>query len=251
MCLKIVYSHDMVTPEEVISYLGLIGQADAVFSEIIKNKEVMKKARELNIELPTEQLQQFADNYRTLRGLHSAEAMITFLENAGLTEDDFETFCELSLLTASLKDHLADDKKIEAYFVNNRSDFDYARVSIIVVKDEHLAREIIIQVTEDGEDFHALARKHSLDEATKYAGGYTGLLSRQMLPPEVSAKVFNASAGDLLGPFQKDAFSQLIFIEEVVTATLNDGVKEAIKERIFREWVSPFLKGGVKVVTER
>jgi len=248
--LKIVYSHDTVTPEEVISYLGLIGQADAVFSEIIKNKEVMKKARELNIELPDEQLQQFADNYRNLRGLHSAEAMITFLENAGLTEDDFETFCELSLLTASLKDHLADDKKIEAYFVNNRSDFDYARLSIIVVQEEHLAREIIIQVTEEGEDFHALARKHSLDEATKYAGGYTGMLSRQMLPPDVSAKVFNASAGDSLGPFQKDAFFQLFFIEEVVTATLNEGVKEAIKELIFREWLSPFLKGGVKVVTD-
>ena len=212
---------------------------------------MLKKARELNIELPNEQLQQFADDYRNLRGLHSAETMITFLEQAGLTEDDFETFCEVSLLTAVLKEHLADDKKIEVYFVNNRSDFDYARLSIIVVKDEHLAREIIIQVTEDGEDFHALARKHSLDEATKYAGGYAGLHSRQMLPPEVSAKVFNASAGDSLGPFQKDAFFQLIFIEEVVTATLNDGVKEAIRDRIFREWVSPFLKGGVKVVTER
>ena len=67
----------------------------------------------------------------------------------------------------------------------------------------------------------------------------------------MSAKVFTASAGDSLGPFKKDAFFQLIYIEELLTATLNDGVKEAIKERIFREWVSPFLKGGVKVATER
>ena len=249
--MKILYAHDMITPEEIINYLSLIGQADTIFAEIIKNKEVIKKARELNLEVLDEQLQQFADNYRNLRGLHAAEAMITFLDHAGLTENDFETFCELSLLSAALKDHLADDKKIEAYFVNNRSDFDYARLSIIVVKDEHLAREIIIQVTEDGEDFHALARKHSLDEATRYAGGYAGLLSREMLPPEVSAKVFTASAGDSLGPFKKDAFFQLIFIEEVQTATLNDGVKEAIKEQIFREWISPFLKGGVKVVTEQ
>lgn len=245
--MKIVYAEGTVAPEEVISYLCLIGQADAVFSEVIKNREVVKKARECKIDIPDEQLQQFADNYRNLRGLHSAESMITFLENAGLSEDDFEDFCERSLLTAALRDHLADEKKVEACFVNNRSDFDCARVSTIVVKDEHLAREIIIQVREEGEDFHVLARKHSLDATTRYAGGYTGLLSRRMLPPEVSARVFNASAGDLLGPFQKDDHFQLIFIEEVLTATLNDGVKEAIKERIFREWVSPFLKGGLKV----
>lgn len=247
--MKIVYSHDTITPEEVISFLTLTGQSDAIFSEIIKNKEVIKKAKELKIELSDEQLQQFADKFRTLRGLHSAEDMINFLKNTGLKDEDFETFCESSLLAASLKEHLADEKKIEAYFVNNRSEFDCARISIIVVNDENLANEIIIQVTEDGEDFHDLARKHSLDEATKYSGGFAGMISRRVFPSEVNAKVFSASTGDLLGPFEKDGLFQLILIEEVIKAKLEGGVKEAITERIFREWLFPFLKKGIKIIS--
>lgn len=245
--MKIVYSHDIITPEEVVRILMLTGQSEAIFSEIVKNKEVMKKAGKLKIEVSDEQLQQFADNFRTLRGLRSAEEMLNFLKNAGLSEEDFETFCESSLLAAALKEHLADEKKIEEYFVNNRSDFDCARISMIIVKDENMANEIIIQVTEEGEDFHSLARKHSLDEATKHSGGYVGRISRQMFPPEVSAKVFSASADDLLGPFQTDVLFQLILIEEVIRARVDDNVKEAIKERIFREWISQFLKEGIKV----
>ena len=245
--MKIVYSNDRITPEEVIRFLTLTGQSDAIFSEIIKNKEVIKKANELKIKISNEQLQQFADQFRMLRGLHSAADMINFLKNAGLSEGDFETFCESSLLTASLKEHLADEKKIEAYFVNNRSEFDCARISIIVVNDENLANEIIIQVTEDGEDFHDLARKHSLDEATKHSGGSVGMISRQGFPSEISAKVFSASTGDLLGPFQKDGLYEMILIEEVIRAKLEGGVKEAITERIFREWLFPFLKEGITI----
>ena len=245
--MKIVYSHDSITPEEVVRFLTLTGQSDAIFSEIIKHREVMKKAKELKIEVTEEQLQQFADNFRTLRGLYSAEEMVHFLQNAGLTDDDFEAFCESSLLTAALKEHLADEKKIKEQFVNNRSDFDLARISIIVVNDENLANEIILQVTEDGEDFHGLARKHSLDEATRYCGGYAGIISRRIFPPEVNSKIFSASADDLLGPFQKDFLFQLILIEEVIRAGLDEKVKEAIKEKIFREWVYSVLKEGIKI----
>jgi hypothetical protein len=61
--------------------------------------------------------------------------------------------------------------------------------------------------------------------------------------------VFSASAGDLLGPVQKDGLFQLILIEEVIRAKLEGGVKEAITERIFREWLFPFFKEGIKIIS--
>ena len=151
------------------------------------------------------------------------------------------------LFTAALKDHFGDESTVEEYFASHRSDFDSARIALLVVKDENLGREIVLRVTEDGEDFHSLARKHSLDQATKYAGGYAGSVSRQMYPPEVSGKIFTATAGDVLGPFQQDDLRQLILVEEVIRATLNPAVKEAIQERIFKEWLSQFLRDGVYV----
>jgi parvulin-like peptidyl-prolyl isomerase len=245
--MKITYANDTITPEDVVRFLSLTGQSQSIYNQIIIHKEVVKKAKELGIVISDEQLQRFADNFRSLKGLYSAQEMIDYLERSGLDEDDFEAFCEASLLTADLKEHMAEEKKVEEYFINNRSEFDFARISVIIVGKEGLANEIAMQVTEDGEDFHALARRHSLDEATKYSGGYVGVVSRKMLSPEIAAKVFNADAGDLVGPFQKDEHQELIWVEEVIKPELTDQIKEGIKERIFAQWVSRFFEEGVRI----
>ena len=173
---------------------------------------------------------------------------IHHLEKEGLTLDDFEAYCETKILMNRIKDHIADEKGIEDYFYNNRAALDQARISCIIVKNENLANEIIMQVTEEGEDFHALARKYSEDGQSKYSGGYVGVISREKLPPEVGAKVFNASPGDVLGPFQKDGLFQLLLVEEITKADINDtNIKDIIKERIFNEWASQFIKEGIKV----
>jgi len=244
--LEIQYFHDSISPEEVIKFLSMTGQSTGIFYEMIKNKEVLKKAGELGITVSDEELQSFADNFRSLQGLHSASDMNMFLDKSGLTIDDFETFCEGSILTNHLKENFAGERQIEEYFVNNRSDFDLVRISSITVKEENLAHEIIMQVEEDEEDFHVLARKHSLEDS-KYAGGYIGLVSRKMLSPDITAKVFTASPGELTGPFQQDECFRLFFIEEVLKAQLNDTVRDAIQEIIFSEWGTQFLKKGINV----
>ncbi len=210
-------------------------------------KEVVKKAKKAGITISDETLQEFADDFRASYGLFSADETYRFLKDSGLTDDDFEAFCESEVLTRCVKDHFATEDKIQEYFVNNRLEFGRVRVSNITVKEEHLAREIMMRTREDGEEFHTLARRYSLDEETKYAGGYVGVVSRCLLLPEVAAKVFHATAGDLLGPFLQDKLYRLILVEEVIKAELNDRVKEEIKEKLFYEWTSTFLKGELAV----
>ena len=248
--MKILYPRDSITPEEIIKFLALSGQSGSLLAEMIKNKEVQKKAKELNIEASDEELQKYADSFRAAHGLYSSEETVSFLENNGLTEEDFEQFCELNLLISAVKDKLADENKINEHFVNNRSAYDRTRISMIVVADENLANEIIMEITEEDADFHALARKHSLDEMTKYAGGYIGWITRQALPPESSAKVFNAEAGEVIGPFPVEKNFQLIFIEEVRRAEISDNLKEVIKDRIFDEWAFQFYKDGIKISSD-
>jgi hypothetical protein len=36
-------------------------------------------------------------------------------------------------------------------------------------------------------------------------------------------------------------------VEEVVKPELNEEVREVIKEKILGEWVSPFLKDGIRI----
>lgn len=246
--MKITYSEDMFTPVDVVRFLSLTGRSREIYKQMIIHKEVVKKANELGMTVSDERLQQFADHFRSVRGLYSAQEMFDFLENSGLTEDDFEAFCEASLLMTDLKNQMAGEKKVEEYFINNRSEFDFARISMIIVEEEGLANEIAMQVTEEGEDFHVLARRYSIDGATKFAGGYVGVVFRNSLSPVVSSKVFNADAGDLLGPFQQDNHQQLIWVEDIVKPELTENIKEMIEERIFTQWVAQIFEGGVRII---
>jgi peptidylprolyl isomerase len=245
--LEIRYHGGTISPEEVVGFLTLTGQAQGVLAEVARRKEALKRAGELGISVSDEELQEIADQYRRLRGLYSAEEMGRFLVNEGLTEEDFEAFCEASALMAALRAHLATEKRVEEHFVNNRAELDRARISSLVVRDKALADEIFIQVTEEGEDFHAMARRHSLDQATRYAGGYVGVVSRRILPPDLAAKVFNAEAGEVLGPFQRDELIQLVLVEEVTRAELDQAVRETVKDAIFEEWCAQFLKEGFTI----
>ena len=245
--MKLDYAGGSILPEEVVKYLFLAGLNRPILIDMVKNREVMKKAAELGLRVPDEQLQEFCDNYRNVRGLCSREATLRFFQSAGLTEDDFETHCEAAILASLVKDHMADAELIENYFVENRSEFDRARVSIIQVRDENLANEIHLQATEDGEDFHVLARRFSMDETTKYAGGYMGMVARDTFSPGISAKVFSAAPGDVVGPFKGDGIFILVAVEEVVKAQLTDEVSRAIKDRIFDEWLAQSLRRGIVV----
>jgi len=245
--LKIAYSRDTIDPEDVIKWLCLTGGVRSACTGIIRNREVMKKANELGLAVSDEELQRFADTFRISLGLHSAQDTLAFLQRNGLSDDDFESFCVASLLTEKVKTHLADDKAVQEHFLNNRSSYEQARISSIVVSAENLASEISMRVTEDGEDFHALAREYSEEEATRHAGGYVGLIARASLSPEVASKVFTASAGDVVGPFAAGESFHLVLVEEIIKPELDDELKEKIKDRLFEEWVSQFTKNGIEI----
>jgi hypothetical protein len=247
--VKIKYSGGIIGLDEVIKFLAFTGQTDSLYRGIIARREAIKKAGELKIVAADEELQEFADHLRLTWGLFSSKDMLDFLSQNGLTVDDFADYCEAAVLTRKLKDHLADESKIREHFINNRSEFDLARLSTITVKEESLAGEIVLQVAEEGADFHALARKYSQDESTKHAGGFLGLVPRRHFRPDIAAKVFNAAAGEVVGPFPGDGSLLLIYVEELIRAELNDRIKDLIKERIFEEWASSFLKETITVTS--
>ncbi len=172
--MDIEYAADTITAEDVIKHLNLTGGAAGVLAEVAARREAVKEAKALGLAVADAELQEFADGFRLARGLHAAEDMLAFLEGACLSVEDFEAFCESSLLVGALKDHWASEEAVREHFLAHRAAFDRARVSILVVATEGLAREIAMRTSEEAEDFHALVREHSVDQATRYAGGYAG-----------------------------------------------------------------------------
>ncbi|MHB9029037.1 MAG: peptidylprolyl isomerase [Candidatus Latescibacterota bacterium] len=244
--MEIVYTQGSLTAENVLKFMFLSGGADSVMRDCIVRQEALREGKKLGIVISDEMLQSVADEYRIVRGLHYSQDMVNYLKGKGLSVEEFERFCEESVMLTLLRERLADGESIKKYFLNHRSRFDRARLSIITVEEENLAQELFMRMSEDGEDFHALARQYSIDEY-RNAGGYLGLVRRGSLSPDMDAKIFNAPAGDILGPFPDSERFHLFLVEEIVKAELNEKVAEEIKVLIFNEWAARFQQTGVRV----
>jgi parvulin-like peptidyl-prolyl isomerase len=240
--VKIRYAGGDIEPADVVRTLVLTGEADALIRGIILRREAARQAAELKIEATDAELQEFADHFRLARSLFSKKETLDYLGRSRMTVQDFATFCEEAVLARKLKDHLAGERAIKEHFIANRSEFELARVSKIRVADQGLAREIVIQVREEGTDFHALADRYSRDADTKHAGGSLGAVPRRFFTPDIAARIFNGTAGDLVGPFPDNGGWILIFIDELIRPELDERIRAEIKERIFREWAAPFVK---------
>jgi parvulin-like peptidyl-prolyl isomerase len=241
------YKDKSISSDAVLKHLVLTGHVRPLLFEIIKSREAALKARELGLEASDEQLQDFADAFRAANGLYTAQETYGFLSENGLSDEDFENFCEASILTSQLRDHLGEDNKVREYFITHRAQFDRARISVITTANADLADEIKLQIEEEELDFAGAAVKYSLDPAGKQAGGHVGLVPRQAFAPEVSAKVFNADTNDLLGPFEAGDAFQLVLVHEVQRAELSPELQEVIKDAILNEWAERWIRDGIRI----
>jgi parvulin-like peptidyl-prolyl isomerase len=169
--------------------------------------------------------------------LFDEEATERWFASRHLTYEDWELLLEDDVLMRKLREALTDGK-VKEYFAVHRLTFDAATLSRIVVNDEDVARELRAEIVEEGADFHALARKYSMDEWTKPASGYVGVVKRKNLEPLVESVVFGAKAGEVVGPVKTDDGWELVKVESLHPATLDDDTRETIQSYLFEEWLS-------------
>lgn len=205
---------------------------DAIDAALIRHA-----AAEHGITVSDDELQRAADDFRVAYDLYTPEETKRWLSERHLTIEDWESLLESDLIRHKLREALTADK-VEPHFVEHKLSFDSAAISRIVVRDEDLARELRAQIVEDGLDFYALARQYSMDEVTKPAGGYSGRVRRMELEAAVESAVFGARPGKIVGPFKTDDGWQLIKIESLHPAILDDSTREEIRALLFDEWLS-------------
>jgi len=206
------------------------------FVELAVEAALLRRAaRELDIEATAEDLQEAANTFRKARGLYNAQEAQAWLTAHHLSMEEWQAGLEFDVLTRKVREAVT-EKKIEPHFAQHLLSFEHVTLSQILVKDEHLARELLAQVAEEDADFHALARRYSTDAATRPAGGYLGIVRRGELPAAVQAAVFGARPGETAGPFETREGWQIVRVESVRPAVLDEETREEIRRALFAEW---------------
>src|SRR5258705_9681160 len=198
---------------------------------------IRRAALDASIEVTDEEIQQAADSFRTKRDLYDEKRTARWLARHSLSHAEWEATLEDEIIRLKLRDVLTTGS-VERYFSEQRLSFDTATISRIVVKEENVAKELRAQIVEDDADFYSLARKHSIDLLTRPAGGYAGLVRRTEMEPTMEAAVFGARPGKTVGPIKTYAGWQLVKVEEIHLATIDDSLRETIKSLLFEDWLA-------------
>lgn len=234
-------SAPQVADADIVSRLRLSGAWQSAASELAQESVITKTAAQEKLSVSDSELQAAFDDFRRSRGLEKAAETKSWLESAGLKVEQVESALEADILASKLAEKVIDDKQIEQYYKQHPVDFDFARISQIVVGDAGAARELALNAREEGEDFSALARQHSIDEQTRAGGGFVGLVTRidaSGLPASIADRIFAASASEIVGPFERGETHCLIRVEENGRLELDDELKSVIRGQLFSQWLA-------------
>jgi putative peptide maturation system protein len=235
-CVALEVNGEEVSLYDVLKLAKLSGTLKFI-EDGITAALIQQGAQQRDIDVSDEELQQAADNYRAQNDLHDAETTETWLRTQKLSYEDWESLLECQVKEGKLREALTAGT-VEQRFAEQRLSFDKAAISRLVLADEGVARELRAQIIEDGADFYALAREYSIHADSRPAGGYAGLIIRTDLEPALEAAVFGSQPGKVVGPIKTDDGWELVKVERLVQAELDDGMRETLKTQLFTEWLT-------------
>jgi parvulin-like peptidyl-prolyl isomerase len=229
---------EVITTDHFIKYLKLTGQYDSLIEELVRDRLTVLAAKKMGIGVSPEDIQQRADQFRRVLGLHRAKQMNDFLDAKGITLEDLEAYIIELILKEQVMEQVLSDAAVKEYYNLNSPKFGTVDVSHMVLDSEGKAREMISILDEAPEMFEEMAVQHSVADAEK--GGRIGKITRGTMAPTIEAKIFNSKEGAILGPFPcaNGAFFEIIRVNGRKPARLDNETVEQIRKRLKDEWLA-------------
>jgi parvulin-like peptidyl-prolyl isomerase len=230
---------EVIGTEDFIRLLKLTGQFESLVEQQVRDRLTVIAAKKMGVQVSADEIQQRADQFRRVRGLHRAADMNRYLDVFGISLEEFERFITDTLYQEKTFDRICDDEAVASYFKLNSPKFDSIEVSHIVVDSEGKAREVMSILEDDPDAFGEMAREHSIAD-TSERGGVIGKVLRGSLKTDIEAKVFNAKVGDLLGPFPAPdgSFFEIFCVVANHPATLDADVSAEVRRLLREEWLA-------------
>jgi peptidylprolyl isomerase len=223
---------------EFMRALKLTGQFQGLLEQFVRDRLAAMGGKKAGIQVSEAEIQERADQFRRVRGLHRASDTNKYLDAMRISLDEFEAFIVDSLYQEKMIEKVCNDQAVRAYFKLNSPKFDSIEVSHIVLDSEGKAKEMIAVLRDDPDSFDEMAREHSIAD-TRERGGLIGKVLRGSLRNDVEAKVFNAAAGDLLGPFasaDRTVF-EIFRVNAKHAARLDDDTTTEVRRLLREEWL--------------
>jgi parvulin-like peptidyl-prolyl isomerase len=229
---------DAISVEEFLRTLKLNGQFNGLVEQLVRDRLTVQAAKKQGLRVSEEELQERADEFRRVHGLHRASDTNKYLDALHIGLDEFEAFLTNGLYQEKMMAQVCSEQAVQTYFKLNSPKFDSIEVSHIVLDAEGKAKEMISVLADDPDSFDEMAREHSIAD-TREHGGVMGKVLRGSLRTDIESKVFNAAVGEVLGPFasaDRTVF-EIFRVNAKHPARLDDDTATEVRRRLREEWL--------------
>jgi foldase protein PrsA len=228
---------------------------DQVMSFLISSQWIQQEAAKRNVKVSDAQVQKDFDNTKKQSFPKDADYQ-KFLKTSGMTQDDILFRVKLDSLSNKLREQVVKGKdnvtpaQIQTYYDKNKARFatpETRDVRIALTKTEAQANEAK-RALEGGDSWTAVAKKYSIDEASKAQGGKLAGIAKGQQEKALDDAIFSAKKGQLSGPV-KTQFGWYVFEVDKVTPAKQQTLKEAeatIKQLLASEGQQKALNAFVK-----
>src|ERR1700752_4329090 len=128
---------------EFVRILKLTGQFEALLEQFVRDRLAALGPRKAGIKVSEAEIQERADQFRLVHGLHRASDTNKYLDAMRISLDEFEAFITASLYQEKMMRKICDDQAVQGYFKLNSPKFDSIEVSHIVLDSESRAKEMM------------------------------------------------------------------------------------------------------------
>ncbi|HYH89398.1 MAG TPA: peptidyl-prolyl cis-trans isomerase [Solirubrobacteraceae bacterium] len=209
------------------------GLRDQVMQLLIQEKWVSGEAEQEGVKVTDEEVRKAFEEQKK-QSFPKKGDYEKFLKTSGFTEEDILFRVRLEQLSNKLREKIVkgkdkvSDKQIEDYYNKNKKRFaqpERRDLRIVLTKTAAKANEAKAAL-EDGDSWKTVAKKYSIDQASKNQGGSLLAVAKGQQEPSLDKAVFEAEKGDLEGPV-KTQFGHYIFQVQKITPASQQTLEQA------------------------
>jgi parvulin-like peptidyl-prolyl isomerase len=225
-----------ITTEDILEQLKISRKIPEVIEHILTRRIVQAEADKLGINVEIDELQAAADLFRAKNRLVSVKITEKWLEINRLSLDEFETIVHVELLSDKLKSAILTDK-VEQHFYQYQLDFDRVVMYEVILENKELAMEMYYAIKEGEIKFSDIASKYISDPELKRQGGYQGHIKRKDLSTGLRSLFSVTSYPQIVKPIATAQGFHLIWVKDIIKATLEAEIYEEIQSQLFTEFL--------------
>ena len=204
-----------------------------LLKSLIKSEIIDKSISSVIIEQSI--LDESVNNLLKSKGISNTEKLELFLKTNKITKESLFLEISQSIKRAKYcKDNF--NNKVDAHFLKRKQNLDQVTYSLIRVKEQFIAREIFLQLTEENINFGDIAIKYS-QGLEKNSRGLIGPTPLDQAHPLIIEALLKNECGQITNPFIVEGWSIILRKESYTPAKLDETMRMKMANELFETWV--------------